>query len=85
MSDYPASGPYGPTNKRSHHRERRFLEMTVAGAVVACVAAAVLIAAVRFRPPQFTVCHHESGFTACVTAPQPPAVPVSSQSIWRKL
>ena len=80
MSDYLQSGPYGPTNKRSHHRERRFLEMTVAGAVVACVAAAVLIAAVRFRPPQFTVCHHESGFTACVTAPQPPAVPAHPQA-----
>jgi len=84
MNDYLTHGPYGP-GKRSRHRERRFLELTVAAGVVACVAAAVLIVAVRFRPPQFTVCTPAGPALACVTAPTPPAIPVShSQPIWRK-
>lgn len=80
MSDYLLSGPYGPGGKRSHHRERRFLEIAVASAVISCVAAAVLIVAVRFRPPVFTVCYPSIEFTACVTAPQPPAVPAHPQA-----
>ena len=81
MNDYLQSGPYGPPGKRSHHhRERRYLEIAVTSGIVMCVAASILIVAVRFRPPQFTVCYPSSGFTACVTAPQPPAVPAHPQA-----
>ena len=84
MNDYLQSGPYGPPGKRSHHRERRFLELTVAAAVVACVAAAVLIVAVRFRPAIYTLCQPAGPVMACVTAPTPPAIPAHPQPIWRK-
>lgn len=74
MSDYRLNGPYGPDHRARRHRERRFLEIAVASAVIACVAAAVLIVAVRFRPPVFTVCYPSIEFTACVTAPTLPAL-----------
>lgn len=84
--DYRVSGPYGPDHRtRRHHHQRRFLEIAVASGVIACVAAAILIVAVRFRPVQFTVCQRAGDALACVTAPTPPAIPVSHPPVtWRK-
>lgn len=76
MSGYLSSGPYGPGLTRRQHQGRRYLEMTVASAVIACVAAAVLIVAVRFRPAQYSLCQAYAQAVLCVTAATPPAMPI---------
>lgn len=71
---YSGAGPYSPTRR---HSSSRRLDLAVVAAVVACVAAAVLVAAVRFRPPVFTVCTPAGPALACVTAPTPPMLPAT--------
>lgn len=69
--------PYGD---REYHRRRgpsHRLSLVVMAAVAACTAAAVLVAAVRFRPAVFTVCQAAGPALACVTAPTPPMIPTS--------
>lgn len=74
MTGYSGAGPYGPT--RRHSSSHRF-ELAVVAAVVACVAAAVMVVAVRFRPPAYTLCQPAGPALACVTAPTPPMLPAT--------
>lgn len=65
--------PTHPYGDREYHR----LSLVVMAAIAACTAASVLVAAVRFRPPVFTVCTPAGPALACVTAPTPPMLPAT--------
>lgn len=78
MSGYHSEGAYGPFTRRQHHGRHLVEIVTIAG-LVGILAAAVLIAAVKFKPPVYTVCQPAGPALACVTSPQPPAMPIPAR------